>query len=204
MPQAQRDLAIRSIQLCRQILDITVNSPAYREGMKYGTLANRRACFLSSRLCKLFTIHMPLQLSRRRSYFVCLVSCKSFNPHLSQLRGLNFRFSPDQCDVQDIRTLVERLANLLAEGMPNNSLASKLLSRDHSAWQTIRINLATHVEAVQEAQGRVCLSISKGCTRAPPSTSRVSYRCSGRESPASAPTSANISYIRYPLSLASS
>lgn len=36
MPHAQRDLAIRSIQIGRQILDITVNSQAYREGMKYG------------------------------------------------------------------------------------------------------------------------------------------------------------------------
>ena len=36
MPPAQRDLAIRSVQIGRQILDITVNSPAYREGMKYG------------------------------------------------------------------------------------------------------------------------------------------------------------------------
>lgn len=38
MPVAQRELALRSIQIGRQILDITVNSPAYREGMKYGTL----------------------------------------------------------------------------------------------------------------------------------------------------------------------
>ena len=36
MPPAQRDLALRSIHIGRQILDITVNSPAYREGMKYG------------------------------------------------------------------------------------------------------------------------------------------------------------------------
>lgn len=36
MPPAQRELAIRSIQIGRQILEITVNSPAYREGMKYG------------------------------------------------------------------------------------------------------------------------------------------------------------------------
>lgn len=45
MPQAQRDLAIRSIQLGRQILDITVNSPAYREGMKYGTFSQELRCF---------------------------------------------------------------------------------------------------------------------------------------------------------------
>jgi hypothetical protein len=32
----QRDLAIRSIQIARKGLDVTVKSPAYREGMKYG------------------------------------------------------------------------------------------------------------------------------------------------------------------------
>lgn len=36
MPKAQRELAIRSIQIARQGLDITVNSPSYSEGMKYG------------------------------------------------------------------------------------------------------------------------------------------------------------------------
>lgn len=36
MPLVQRQLALRSIQVARQGLDITVNSPAYREGMKYG------------------------------------------------------------------------------------------------------------------------------------------------------------------------
>lgn len=36
MPKAQRDLAIRSIQIARQGMDITVNSPSYSEGMKYG------------------------------------------------------------------------------------------------------------------------------------------------------------------------
>ncbi|KAG6887862.1 hypothetical protein C0995_012113 [Termitomyces sp. Mi166 len=35
MPSSQRQLAIRSIQIAHQGLDITVNSPAYREGMKY-------------------------------------------------------------------------------------------------------------------------------------------------------------------------
>lgn len=36
IPSQQKDLAIRSIQIARQGLDITVMSPAYREGMKYG------------------------------------------------------------------------------------------------------------------------------------------------------------------------
>lgn len=38
MPQAQRDLALRSITIAQQGLDITVSSPAYREGMKYGEI----------------------------------------------------------------------------------------------------------------------------------------------------------------------
>lgn len=36
MPPTQRDLSIRSIHIARQVLDITVNSPTYREGMRYG------------------------------------------------------------------------------------------------------------------------------------------------------------------------
>jgi hypothetical protein len=37
MPATQKELAIRSIQIAHQGLDITINYPAYREGMKYGT-----------------------------------------------------------------------------------------------------------------------------------------------------------------------
>jgi hypothetical protein len=36
MPLVQRQLALKSILVARRGLDITVNSPAYREGMKYG------------------------------------------------------------------------------------------------------------------------------------------------------------------------
>lgn len=36
MPPAQRALAIRSLQIGRQVLEITVNSPSYRKGMTYG------------------------------------------------------------------------------------------------------------------------------------------------------------------------
>ena len=38
MPDAQRQLAIRSIQVARRCLDITLTAPAYKEGMKYGTI----------------------------------------------------------------------------------------------------------------------------------------------------------------------
>ncbi|KAJ3910125.1 hypothetical protein F5879DRAFT_930999 [Lentinula edodes] len=58
MPQIQRELAIRSIQIARQGLDITVNSPAYREGMKYAVhYTHATATFAASfllRLARLF------------------------------------------------------------------------------------------------------------------------------------------------------
>lgn len=44
MPRAQRDLAIRSIRIARQGMDITVNSPSYSEGMKYGESVHPLPC----------------------------------------------------------------------------------------------------------------------------------------------------------------
>ena len=35
MHPLQRELAVRSINIAIQILDITINSPSYREGMRY-------------------------------------------------------------------------------------------------------------------------------------------------------------------------
>ncbi|KAF5384822.1 hypothetical protein D9615_001376 [Tricholomella constricta] len=58
MPPMQRQLALRSIQIARQGLDITVNSPAYREGMKYAVhYTHATATFAASfllRLARLF------------------------------------------------------------------------------------------------------------------------------------------------------
>ncbi|EIW86878.1 hypothetical protein CONPUDRAFT_134221 [Coniophora puteana RWD-64-598 SS2] len=58
MPASQRDLAMRSIQIARQGLDITVNSPSYREGMKYAVhYTHVTATFMASfmlRLARLF------------------------------------------------------------------------------------------------------------------------------------------------------
>ncbi|PIL31746.1 transcription factor [Ganoderma sinense ZZ0214-1] len=54
MPPAQRDLAVRSIQIGKQILDITVSSPAYREGMKYAVhYTHATATFSASFLLRL-------------------------------------------------------------------------------------------------------------------------------------------------------
>ncbi|KAF9566152.1 hypothetical protein CPC08DRAFT_658350 [Agrocybe pediades] len=58
MPAAQRALALRSIQIARQGLDITVNSPAYRKGMTYAVhYTHATATFTASfllRLARLF------------------------------------------------------------------------------------------------------------------------------------------------------
>ncbi|KIK70783.1 hypothetical protein GYMLUDRAFT_32836 [Collybiopsis luxurians FD-317 M1] len=58
MPQVQRELALRSIQIARQGLDLTVNSPSYREGMKYAVhYTHATATFAASfllRLARLF------------------------------------------------------------------------------------------------------------------------------------------------------
>jgi len=58
MPLVQRQLALSSIQVARQGLDITVNSPAYREGMKYAVhYTHATATFAASfllRLARLF------------------------------------------------------------------------------------------------------------------------------------------------------
>lgn len=80
MPPAQRELAIRSIRIGQQILEITVHSPAYREGMKYAVhYTHATATFSASFLLRLA------------------------------------RLFPDQCDIEEVRSLVEHLAALLLE-----------------------------------------------------------------------------------------
>ncbi|TFK56556.1 hypothetical protein OE88DRAFT_1649912 [Heliocybe sulcata] len=70
MPQAQRDLAVRTIQIARQGLEITVNSPAYREGMKYAVhYTQATATFTASillRLARLFPDDCDIQHIRNQ------------------------------------------------------------------------------------------------------------------------------------------
>jgi hypothetical protein len=65
MPQIQRELAVRSIQIAQQGLDITVNSPSYREGMKYAVhYTHATATFAASfllRLARLFPDECDIQ-----------------------------------------------------------------------------------------------------------------------------------------------
>lgn len=62
MPPQQKDLALRSIQIARQGLDITVNSPAYREGMKYGQSIYRVLMASSHHIQLYITLMQPLHL----------------------------------------------------------------------------------------------------------------------------------------------
>ncbi|EIN14059.1 hypothetical protein PUNSTDRAFT_80092, partial [Punctularia strigosozonata HHB-11173 SS5] len=80
MPQAQRELALRSIRIARQSLEITVGSPAYREGMKYAVHYTHATAT--------FTATLLLRLAR---------------------------LFPEECDMEEARVHVERLAKLLSE-----------------------------------------------------------------------------------------
>ncbi|KAA1467894.1 hypothetical protein DENSPDRAFT_833050 [Dentipellis sp. KUC8613] len=70
MPASQRELAIRSINIARQGLDITVNSPSYREGMKYAVhYTHATATFAASfllRLARLFPNDCDIQDTRAK------------------------------------------------------------------------------------------------------------------------------------------
>lgn len=70
MPASLRELALRSIQIGRQALDITTSSPAYREGMKYGPSARFAPVIYSHVKEQLYIIHMqPLRFQHR---FFCV------------------------------------------------------------------------------------------------------------------------------------
>ncbi|KAK0245668.1 hypothetical protein EDD85DRAFT_924755 [Armillaria nabsnona] len=80
MPAVQRDLAIRSIQIAQQGVDITITSPAYKEGLKYAVhYTHATATFTASFLLRLA------------------------------------RLFPNECDTQEIKHQVERLASLMAD-----------------------------------------------------------------------------------------
>lgn len=77
MPQVQRDLALRSIQIAQQGLGITVNSPAYREGMKYGrTRYIPSPVTIALYILKLFITRMLLRPLQPLSYCAWLVFCE--------------------------------------------------------------------------------------------------------------------------------
>ncbi|KAF8745103.1 hypothetical protein AX14_010573 [Amanita brunnescens Koide BX004] len=90
MPPTQRELSIRSIHTARQVLDITVNSPTYREGMRYAVhYTHAAATFAASFLLRLG------------------------------------RLFPNDCNADEVRTQVERLANLMS-GLPGKRYALTL------------------------------------------------------------------------------
>ncbi|KAH0838170.1 hypothetical protein J3R83DRAFT_6421 [Lanmaoa asiatica] len=97
MPKVQRDLAIRSIQIARQGMDITANSPSYSEGMKYGE-STFSPC----------SQHVVDTLVAVHYTHATATFAASFLLRLSRL-------FPNDCDVQDIRSQVERVAALMSQ-----------------------------------------------------------------------------------------
>lgn len=67
MPESQRNIALRSIDVARHTLKITVTSDAYREGMKYAVhYTHATATFAASfllRLARLLFVlsHIPMR-----------------------------------------------------------------------------------------------------------------------------------------------
>ena len=98
MPDAQRQLAVRSIHVARKCLDITLTSPAYREGMKYGNVS-QIAYFVTTRVqpgfVQLFITPTPLRRSLRR----CCSDSRGCSPNnaTSKRYGLRLKSSPACC-----------------------------------------------------------------------------------------------------------
>ena len=85
MLAAQRELAIKSIKIGRQILDITVNSPSYREGMKYGQSHSISPAYMPFKddfdSCTLYP---------RNCYLFCIIFTSIISPFVSSVFELNF------------------------------------------------------------------------------------------------------------------
>lgn len=79
MPGSQRELALRSIEIAREGLDITVNSTSYREGMKYGMGIGSTIFRIDLIFIQPSTILMPLRRSRDPSCCASLDSCKQIS-----------------------------------------------------------------------------------------------------------------------------
>jgi hypothetical protein len=99
MHPALRQLAIRSIHIAAQALHITVNSPAYSEGMKYGTH------YASSHH------HNPNFLQGVHYTHMSAVFAASLILRLARL-------FPEECNIEDIRDKVEKLARVMTEREP--------------------------------------------------------------------------------------
>ena len=57
MPASQREVALKSIQIARQGLDITVKSDSYREGMKYGRSSDQKRGLVSETIVAVHYTH---------------------------------------------------------------------------------------------------------------------------------------------------
>ncbi|KAF9020303.1 hypothetical protein BDZ89DRAFT_1138725 [Hymenopellis radicata] len=133
MPPPQREVAIRSIHIARSSIDITINSPAYKEGLKYAVhYTHATATFTASLLLRLA------------------------------------RLFPNDCDLQEIKHLVERLAALMAE-VPGKRYALTLqlmLKR----FQTRRMSTSSGSSSRSPTSGRMSHPQLSMIMDAPPAT----------------------------------
>ena len=75
--------------------------------------------------------------------------------------------SPDQCNPQEIRTLVEQLSVLLSEGEWDEIMCrGRDLTWYQSAWQALRVHPTTHDQTVQEEEAvRINLALTEHAER---------------------------------------
>lgn len=116
MPPQQRELAINSLGIAQQALTICVSSSSYREGLKYG-MCNR-----------LFLVSIYVDLEFSGSLYTCycnicgIILIEAWSSVVSRFTMLMILYcdvfvsiSPDHCDSESIRALVEKLIAVLSE-----------------------------------------------------------------------------------------
>jgi hypothetical protein len=148
MPPQQREVAIRSINIARQSLDITINSPAYRELLPY-------------------SVHYTLATATFAASFLLRLTRLLLSPQLSPLAAPSSLLnSPDDCDANEIRIEIERLSNLLGDRKCKRRYIGACCDPFlfQSAWRTaICTYFAGHAEEEippWPAQVHFCLSIT--------------------------------------------
>jgi hypothetical protein len=140
MPPAQRELAIRSIEIAHRGLDITVNSASYRKGMTYAVhYTHATATFTASFLLRLA------------------------------------RLFPNDCDMDEIRSQVERLANLMAE-IPGKRYALTLQLMLKKSKKRKSNSTSRSPKVSREPQRSLSMAVDHAHSSHPPSATTSQHR----------------------------
>ena len=153
MPPQQRELAINSLGIAQQALTICVSSSSYREGLKYG-MCNR-----------LFLVSIYVDLEFSGSLYTCycnicgIILIEAWSSVVSRFTMLMILYcdvfvsiSPDHCDSESIRALVEKLT-------PHDQIVDTAFSSVF--FMTFRL-FTTPVEFAEEIITRFQLSHPSG------------------------------------------